>query len=91
MEECEPDDNTDVLSLSLYSEWHDSTASGTDLEEADIIVLDEVGFSGEATEAACSPSRALVSVNERDHVDKSAGQQEVSQLCSGQEVEDENR
>lgn len=44
MEECEPDDNTDVLSLSLYSEWHDSTASGTDLEEADLIVLDEVGF-----------------------------------------------
>lgn len=53
MEECATDDNTDVWSLSPHSEWYDSTASGTtDLEEADLILLDEVSFSGEATEAA---------------------------------------
>lgn len=75
MEECESDDNIDVLSLSPHSEWHDSTASGTtDLEEADLIVLDEVDFSGEATEAACSPSRVHGSVGERDHGDKGTGQ-----------------
>lgn len=36
------------------------------------------------------PSRALGSVGERDHGDKGTGQQEVSHLCSDQEVVDES-